>query len=114
MSTYPLEFSRSFRVTTHPSPTGSTVKCRGRLTGEVTSILEDEVQRLIQITKLIEIDLSGVTHIDGAGTSSLADMYVSAKSNGCDLKCKCEDDAVRRKLQVTRFLCVFQEYGQYL
>lgn len=114
MATYPLGFSRPFTFTTHTSPTGTTVKCRGRLTGEVASILEDEVRRLIQITKLIEIDLSGVTHIDGAGTSTLADMYASAKSDGCDLKCKCEDRVVRRKLQITRCLSVFQEYGQYL
>ena len=114
MSTSPLEFRRSFTFNTNSSHAGTSIKCCGQLTGEVATILEDEVRSLIQKAKLIEIDLSGVTHIDSAGASRLADMYVSAKSDGCDLKCKCEDGLVKRKLQVTRFLSVFQEYGQYL
>ncbi len=114
MSTYPLEFRRPFTVSTHSSQTGVTVKCWGQLTGEVASILEDEVRGLIQRARLIEIDLSGVTHIDSSGASTLDDMYVSAKSQGCDLKWKCLDGVVRRKLQVSRILSVFQEYGQYL
>ncbi len=114
MATYPLEFRKSFTVITHSSPTGIIVTCWGQLTGEGSTILEDEVRSLIPTAKLIEIDLSAVTHIDGAGTSTLADMYVLAKSDGCDLKCNCEDGLVKRKLQVTRLLSVSQEYGQYL
>jgi anti-anti-sigma factor len=114
MATRPLEFSRSFTITTHSSPTGITVKCYGQLTGEGVTILEDEVRSLIPTAKFIEIDLSALTHIDASGASMLADMYVSAKSDGCDLKCKCEDGLVRKKLQVTRLLSVFQGYGQYL
>ncbi len=115
MTTNPLEFRRSsFAVTTHSLPSGTTVKCLGQLTAEVASILQDEVQSLIQTAKLIEIDLSAVTRIDGHGASMLADMYVSAKSDGCYLKWKCRDGLVRRKLQATRLLSVFQEYGQYL
>ena len=114
MATRPLDFSRSFTVITHPSPTGTIVTCWGQLTGEGATILENEVRSIIPTAKLIEIDLSAVTHIDGAGTSTLADMYVLAKSDGCDLKCTCVDGLVKRKLRVTRLLSVFQEYGQYL
>ncbi len=114
MATNPLEFRRSFTVTTHSFPSGTTVKCLGQLTAEVVSILHDEVQSLVQTAEFIEIDLSAVTHIDGPGASMLADMYVSAKSDGCYLKWKCGDGLVRRKLQATRLLSVFQEYGQYL
>jgi ABC-type transporter Mla MlaB component len=89
MATNPLEFPSSFTVTTHSSPTETTVKCFGQLTGEVVGILEDEARSLIQTAKLIEIDLGAVTHIDASGASMLADMYVSAKSDGCDLQCKC-------------------------
>jgi anti-anti-sigma factor len=114
MATDPLEVPRSFAVTTHSFSTGATVKCWGQLTGDVASILEDEVRSIIPAANLIEIDLRDVTHIDGTAASMLADIYVLAKSDGCDLKCKCEDGLVKRKLRVTRLLSVFQEYGQYL
>jgi anti-anti-sigma regulatory factor len=95
MATRPLDFSESFTFTIHTSPTRTTVKCWGRLTGEGAVIPEDETRSLIQTAKFIEIDLRAVTHLDASGASMLADLHVSAKSDGCHLKCKCEDGLVK-------------------
>jgi anti-anti-sigma regulatory factor len=114
MAANPLESRSSFTFTTHLSPIKTTVRCWGLLIADDASILEDEVQSRIPRTKFIEIDLCGVTYIDGTGASTITALYYEAKANGCHLEWKCRDNLVRWKLQAARLWSVFREYGQHL
>jgi hypothetical protein len=55
MATRPLDFSESFTFTIHTSPTRTTVKCWGRLTGEGAVIPEDETRSLFDYDKFLVI-----------------------------------------------------------
>jgi anti-anti-sigma regulatory factor len=114
MAAHPLEFHGSFTFSTHPSPVKTTVRCWGLLTAADARVLEQEVRSRMPRTKFIEIDLCGVTHIDGTGANTITALYFEAKANGCHLKWKCRDNLVRWKLQAARLWSVFHEYGQHL
>jgi anti-anti-sigma factor len=50
----------------------------------------------------VEIDLSGLTHIDGSGLASLVGMFQTARRRGFDCTISGASDAVRRIIELNR------------
>ena len=92
--------------------TTSTVLCHGRLMSGVCSVLTREVDRLIPASKRIVLDLSDFSQMDSLGLGTLARLYVSAKSRGCELTLIHLGPRVRELLSMTNMLSVFSVIGE--
>jgi anti-sigma B factor antagonist len=88
------------------------VECSGRLTAQVSDMLHREVKRLIPGTRHIVLDLTGVTHMDSLGLGTIAGLYFSAKTAGCDLKVINLSKRVRELFRLTNLLSVFDVCGE--
>jgi anti-sigma B factor antagonist len=62
------------------------VHCHGRLISEVSGGFYTRISKLIPEHKQIVLDLCDLSHMDSMGLGSLARLYVSAKSKGCQLQ----------------------------
>jgi anti-sigma B factor antagonist len=90
----------------------ATVKCSGRLVAGVTDILYNEVHPLTRRVKRIVLDLTDVTKMDSMGLGTLARLYVSAKTAGCQLQLINLSKRVRELLGMTNMLRVFEICGE--
>jgi len=90
------------------------VHCRGKLTFGVTSLLHDEVKRLIPHAKRIDLDLTDLVQMDSMGLGTVVSLYVSAKAAGCDLRLINLSKQVRQLLSVANLLSFFEVYGEHI
>ena len=59
------------------------VACTGRIVfGEEASGLRESLKKLLETTKRIVLNLSGVTYIDSGGLGTLVGVYSSARAQG--------------------------------
>ena len=91
----------------------TTVRCSGRLTAEVSSILKNELKKLIPETKQVVLDLTDLSYMDSAGLGTLVGVYVSAKTAGCELQLINFNKRVRELLGLTHLLSVFESCGKH-
>ena len=62
------------------------VRCHGKLVAGVGDILYNQVKPLLPEHKRIILDLTELTRMDSLGLGTLARLYVSARSAGCNLE----------------------------
>ena len=88
------------------------VQCTGKLTAGLTSILRDEVKRLIPQSKKIILDLTLLTQMDSMGLGTIVGLYVSAKSAGSKLILINLSQRVRDLFTITNVWSILEVYGE--
>src|SRR3984957_4343437 len=88
------------------------VQCTGKLTAGLTSILRDEVKRLIPDSKKIVLDLTSLTQMDSMGLGTIMALYVSAKTSGTTLILINLSPRVRDLFRITNVWSVLEVYGE--
>ena len=89
------------------------VHCHGRLISEVSGGFYTRVSKLIPEHKKIVLDLCDLSHMDSMGLGSLARLYVSSKSHGCQLELINLSKGVRHLLGITNLLSVFGDMCEH-
>jgi anti-anti-sigma factor len=88
------------------------VQCTGKLTAGLTSILRDEVKRLIPQSKKIVLDLTSLTQMDSMGLGTIVALYVSAKAAGTTLVLVNLSPRVRDLFRITNVWSILEVYGE--
>jgi anti-anti-sigma factor len=88
------------------------VQCTGKLTAGHTSILRDEVKRLIPDSKKIVLDLTSLTQMDSMGLGTIMALYVSAKTSGTTLILINLSPRVRDLFRITNVWSILEVYGE--
>jgi anti-sigma B factor antagonist len=94
------------------SPDATLVRCRGRLTTTVSSQLQHEVKPLIRRSARIIIDLTDVSFMDSMGLGTIASLYVSARTAGCQFQLINLSPRVRELFSVAHLLSLFEACGE--
>jgi anti-sigma B factor antagonist len=88
------------------------LRCKGRI------VFRDEVVALstvvgdaIQNSRLVILDLHGVSGIDSAGLGELVALHMWAQGSGCNLKMSGLSSRIRRLLELTNLTSVFEIYA---
>lgn len=88
------------------------LRCKGRI------VFRDEVVALstivgdsIQSSRLVILDLHGVSAIDSAGLGELVALHMWAQGSGCNLKMIGLSSRIRRLLELTNLTSVFEIYA---
>lgn len=109
MSTSPSSFRR-LEIERQVSEDGTPLLiCRGRITLETSPEFRSQVKNLSREHKLVLADLSGVDSVDSSGLGSVLGTYVSAKSDGCELKLINVHPRVKDLLDITRLTQILQK-----
>jgi len=96
------------KITTRTVDGIAVVACSGRIVfGEESSLLRDEVKKVIQENKRIVINLSEVNYIDSGGLGTLVALHTTAHNAGAIIKLASLTKRVGDLLQVTKLLTVF-------
>jgi anti-anti-sigma factor len=90
------------------------VQCTGKLTAGLTSILRDEVKRLIPDSKKIVLDLTSLTQMDSMGLGTIIALYVSAKTSGSTLVLVNLSPRVRDLFRITKVGSIFEDYAEHI
>ncbi len=90
------------------------VQCTGKLTAGLTSILRDEVKRLIPDSKKIVLDLTSLTQMDSLGLGTIIALYVSAKTSGSTLVLINLSPRVRDLFRITKVGSIFEDYAEHI
>ena len=72
--------------------------------------LRDTLKGLLNSTRQIVLNLSGVTYIDSGGLGTLVGVYSSARAAGADIKLTGLGQRLRDVLQITKLVTVFEVY----
>jgi|SRR5271168_2410954 len=88
------------------------VQCTGKLTAGLTSVLRDEVKRLIPHSRKIILDLTLLTQMDSMGLGTIVGLYVSAKAAGCQLILINLSQRVRELFRITNVWSLLEVYGE--
>jgi anti-sigma B factor antagonist len=86
------------------------VSCSGRIVfGEESSLLRDEVKKVIQENnKRIVLNLGEVNYIDSGGLGTLVALHTTAHNAGAAIKLANLTKRIGDLLQVTKLLTVFE------
>jgi len=88
------------------------VDCAGRIVfGEESSLLRDEVKKLIATNKKIILNLGEINYIDSGGLGTLVALHTTAHNAGSIIKLTDLTRRVGDLLQVTKLLTVFDVYN---
>ena len=90
----------------------ATVHCGGRLTITSASQLRIDVKRLLPQTSVVIIDLTNITLMDSVGLGTIAALYASARTAGCELQVVNISPRIRELFSVTRLLSLFEACGE--
>jgi anti-sigma B factor antagonist len=88
------------------------VHCGGRLVLTTADLLKNEVKPLIGRSGTIVLDLSEVTFMDSVGLGTIASLYVSSKTAGCQLGVRNLSRRLRDLFTVTHLLSLFEACGE--
>ncbi len=87
------------------------VDCSGRIVfGEECTLLRDQVKELLNGSRQIVVNLSGVAYIDSSGVGTLAGLFASAKAAGTGLKLAGMGGRVKDVLVITKLGSIFETY----
>jgi anti-anti-sigma factor len=89
------------------------VHCRGKLVAGFTDLLYVPVSQLLPTHPRLILDLSDLTHMDSMGLGTLARIYVSARTKGCELELRHIGKKVRDLLIMTNLLPAFTIVGEH-
>jgi anti-sigma B factor antagonist len=95
------------------SGNAAVVRCHGKLVAGVTDLLYIRVKQLLPDTKRIVLDLTDLSRMDSMGLGTLARLYVSARSAGCDLELMNLGKQVRQLLGTANLLSAFTVIGEH-
>jgi anti-sigma B factor antagonist len=98
---------RPFTVEIDRTPDVAVVRCHGRLVSGAHDSFYAEVRQLIPASKRIVLDLTDLAQMDSMGLGTLARLYVSAKSAGCNLELLNVGKKIRQMLGMTKVLSAF-------
>jgi anti-anti-sigma factor len=84
------------------------VRCCGSLTLATAGRLRHEVKALIQQSRIITIDLTGLTMMDSMGLGTIAALYASSRNAGRDLHVVNIGPRIREMFRVSRLLSLFE------
>jgi len=105
------EAAMALKISTHEAGGVTVVSCSGRIVfGEEAADLRDVVKSVLQRSKQIVIDLSGVSYIDSGGLGTLVGLYTSARNLGGEIKLANLTQRVHDQLQITKLITVFECY----
>jgi anti-anti-sigma factor len=107
----PMHEHSELALRVEPVNGGATVHCAGRLTLQSASRLRYEVKRLLPDARVVTIDLTDVTLMDSVGLGTIAALYASAKTAGCELHLVNISPRIREIFSVTRVLSLFEPAG---
>jgi len=102
-----------FRVHTYEGDGWKIVECHGRLNGQNAPLLRDEVRALIPHHKSILIDMKEVPMIDSSGLGTVAALYVSARTRGCQIRLNNANQQIRDIFKMTNLLSLFELAGRH-
>lgn len=111
MSASPIpshKLSIDLRVSDDGTPT---LFCRGRINLENSEFLRSEVKKLSSQHKIVLADLSEVDSVDSSGLGSTLGTYISARSDGCELKLIKVHPFVKDLLNITHLTSVLGTSG---
>jgi len=101
----------ALKIATREAGAVTVVSCNGRIVfGEEAADLREVVKNLLQRTKQIVVDLSGVTYIDSGGLGTLVGLFTSARNLGGEIKLANLTQRVHDQLQITKLITVFDCY----
>jgi len=80
--------------------------------GEESSSLRLRVKDLLDTSRQIVLDLSGVTHIDSGGLGTLVALHASAKKSGGEIKLANLANHPKEVLQITKLVTVFEIFDR--
>jgi anti-sigma B factor antagonist len=87
------------------------VDCAGRIVfGEESADLRDTVRMVINQSKRVVLNLSGVTYIDSGGLGTLVALYTTARNSDGSIKLANLTQRVGDLLQVTKLVTIFDVY----
>lgn len=87
------------------------VECRGRfVAGEEAALFHNHLNRAMQETSLVVVDLADVGFIDSSGIGTLVRQMTHARSRGGDLKLCSVPEFVRKTLRMTTLDTVFESH----
>ena len=106
-----IQEPQELTLSVEPTADAATVHCAGRLTLSSAGQLRRAVKRLLPHTRVVTIDLTKVTLMDSVGLGTIAALYASARSAGCELHLVNVSPRIREMFSVTRVLSLFEPVG---
>jgi len=101
----------NLKIETRQTDGVTIVSCSGRIVfGDEATALRDNLKRVLNSSRQIVLNLSGVTYIDSGGLGMLVGVYSSARSAGADIKLTGLGQRIRDILQITKLVTVFEAY----
>jgi anti-sigma B factor antagonist len=101
----------SLKLDAHEVSGVTVLACAGRIAfGDEATALRDRVKALLNSTKSIILNLSGVSNIDSGGLGTLVGLYSSARAGGADIKLTGLGPRLRDVLAITKLSTVFEVY----
>lgn len=88
------------------------VRCKGRLISVASGRFQHEIKRLLPRARSITVDLSEVSFMDSMGLGTIAALYVSATTRGCQFHLINLAPRVRQLFSVTHLLSLFEAGGE--
>jgi anti-anti-sigma factor len=102
-----------FRVESFEQDGWKVIACHGRLISQNAPLLRDEVRPLLGTCKQIVLDLKEVPIIDSSGLGTIATLYVSARTRGCQLRLINANQQIRDIFRMTNLLSLFELAGRH-
>jgi len=101
----------TLKIDTRQADGVTVMSCQGRIVfGEEAAALRENLKRVLNSTRQIVLNLSGVSYIDSGGLGTLVGVYSSARASGADIKLTGLGQRLRDVLQITKLVTVFEVY----
>jgi anti-sigma B factor antagonist len=101
----------NFKMDTRQADGVTIVSCHGRIVfGEEATALREGLKGVLESTRQVVLNLSGVTYLDSGGLGTLVGVYSSARASGADIKLTGLGQRLRDVLQITKLVTVFEVY----
>src|SRR5450755_3998391 len=101
----------NFKMDTRQADGVTIVSCHGRIVfGEEATALREGLKGVLEATRQVVLNLSGVTYLDSGGLGTLVGVYSSARASGADIKLTGMGQRLRDVLQITKLVTVFEVY----
>ena len=88
------------------------IHCKGRLVSDHAFLLRNHLKPLIPNARRITLDMTEVTYVDSMGLGTVASLYVSARTAGCQFEVINLSRRVRELFSVARLLPLLEVAGR--
>jgi anti-sigma B factor antagonist len=101
----------TLKIETRQADGVTVMSCNGRIVfGEEATALRENLKTVLNSTRQVVLNLSGVSYIDSGGLGTLVGVYSSARASGADIKLTGLGQRLRDVLQITKLVTVFEVY----